>query len=61
MRTKYRYLVHEMLQESDKPCHCQRVADKDPVYRDQVSRGGGKQTAPKPSRDKPDMTEKVQD
>lgn len=61
MRTKYRYPVHEMLQESDKPYHCQRVADKEPLYQNQVSRGGGKQTVPKPSRDKPDMAERVQD
>jgi hypothetical protein len=37
------------------------VADKEPVCRNQVSRGGGKQTVPKPSRDKPDMAERVQD
>jgi len=50
-----------MLQKSDKPCHCQRVADKEPICRNQVSRGRGKQTVPKPSRDKPDMAERVQD
>ena len=59
MRTKYRYPVHEMLQKSDKPCHCQRVADKEPICRNQVSRGRGKQTVPKPIRDKPDMAERV--
>ena len=58
---KYRYPVHEMLQKSDKPCHCQRVADKEPICRNQVSRGRGKQTVPKPSRDKPDMAGRVQD
>ena len=34
---------------------------KEPVCRNQVSRGGGKQTVPKPNRDKPDMAERVQD
>ena len=53
--------VYEMLQESDKPCHFQRVADKEPVCRNQVSRGRGQQTVPKPSRDKPDMAKRVQD
>ena len=61
LRTEHRYPVHEMLQESDKPCHCQRVADKESVCRNQVSRGRGKQTVPKPSQDKPDMAERVQD
>ena len=53
--------VHEMLQESDKPCHRQRVADKEPVCRNQVSRGGGKQAVPQSIRNKPDMAERVQD
>lgn len=45
----------------DKPYRCQQMVGKYPIYRNQVSRSGGKQAVPKPNRNKPDMAERVQD
>lgn len=46
LRTKYCYPLYEVFQESDKPCHCKRMDNKKSVCRNQVSRGGSKQTVP---------------
>ena len=57
-----RYPVHEnVLRKVINLAIANEWLTKNPVCRNQVSRGGGKQTVPKPSRDKPDMAERVQD
>lgn len=37
---------YEVFQESDKPCHCKRMDNEKSICRNQVSRGGSKQTVP---------------